>query len=352
MNRGRTGRLVFLALLTAVLWHSPTWAREAGANNMKAYEVTYEYDPAFVDGPKMDWKGKKLPAPFKTQTTRIFIPDWIKEGDVIRGIMPQMSGFEDFARNNKVVFYDGRGNGPYGGPHKTFLKEAAKVTGHPELEHAGVILEGVSNLGRFAAHYAYFWPERVIAVILDHSCAPPGPTQKPTIYSYNNLPAAEGVPYFFNASLKNMYQDIDRRKCHYIWCTNAFKRENHPCTSVISFEDVGHGNAGTRVLQAVWLEEVMNLRVPAKISPEGLPYKLIPVDPRKMGGHVLAQMGTQDGHTIHTDVAVGPIGFSSKMSWWIPGPKSAAMYLEWVQKNQGKVIMDQAGKIPVGPQGN
>ena len=186
----------------------------------------------------------------------------------------------------------------------------------------------------------------MIAVILDHSWTGHGPTPKPTNYVYSQLPAGLGVPYFFNASKKDMYQGGNRRMFHYRWCTNAFNRSYHPCTSVISFEDVGHGNPGTRELQAVWLDEVMPLRVPERIPADGTPYKLIPVNPRRVGGHVYAQAATNEGHTIHTQVDVGPIGFKRRdVSWWIPGPKSAAMYLEWVRKNEGKVRTDRADQI-------
>jgi hypothetical protein len=325
-------------------------------SRMAVYDVTFNFDPAFRDGPGISWKWLNLPSPprkeqpFESKTIKLYVPKSIKNGDVIRGIMSARyyKGFEDFSERNNIVFYDYDGSMPYAGPHKTFLKEAAKVCGHPELEHAGAIVLGLSNLGRQVAHFAHFWPERTIAVLLDHSAAPSSPTQNPKIYEYDQLPAALGVPYFFNSEQKDMHQGINRRIAHYNWCTAAFNdsRASQPCTSVISFEDVGHTNPGTREFEITWLEEVMKLRVPEKISPDGKPYQLIPVNPRSVGGHVYAKAVTHDGRTIHTSVDVGPIGFKNReISWWIPGPKSAAMYVKWVKKNDGEVRTDLSAKI-------
>ena len=190
------------------------------------FQVTYEFDPAYKNGPSMDWKGRKVEI-FKEKTVKIRIPVSIKKGDVIRGVMVHRRGWDEFAERNNIALIDGKALAPYGGPHKTFLKEAAKVTGHPELEHAGLIFHGVSNVGRFGAHFAYNWPERTIAVILDHSWTPSAPNGGKN-YSYGNLPAAEGVPYFFNGSQRDMFQNFDRRMLHFKWATSGFNGSKHP----------------------------------------------------------------------------------------------------------------------------
>jgi len=114
---------------------------------------------------------------------------------------------------------------------------------------------------------------------------------------------------------------------------------------MISHEDVGHGNAGTRSLQIVWLEEVLALRVPAYIDSKGAPYLLRPVDPRTQGGHMYARLTEFQGRTIHTEVSVGPIGSIRNPSWWVPGPRTVGLIPEWVGKNDGVVVMDRSADV-------
>jgi hypothetical protein len=139
-----------------------------------------------------------------------------------------------------------------------------------------------------------------------------------------------------------MFQNIDRRKSHFEWCEAAFNAKQ-ACTSVIDIvEKGGHGGRGTTTLTAIWLGEAMNFRVPANI-PVGQAYKLIDVDPSKVGGYVSAKMSKDGKRTYHDNVKVSVK--QSGASWWIPGPKSAAMYLDWVRKNGGSVELDESAQI-------
>ena len=322
-------------------------AARGPAGEWTSFDVTYEMDPDYKGGPSMNWKGRTRVDVFKERTSKIWIPADMKPGETIRGVMARIGGFDEFAHRNRIARYDGGAQGPYGCVNKTFLKAAAEVTKHPELEHAGAILQGLSNVGRYEAHAAHFWPKKVVAVILDHSwCG--APSYRISGYSYGQCPVAEGVPFFFNSSQKDTFQGGNRRAFHYKWCTSAFNGSTkHPCTSVISYEDVGHGNCGTRSLQAIWLAEVLALRVPAFIDPNGAPYELKVIDPNMVGGHVVAKLDTFEGRTIHNEVMIGPLGFSrGKTSWWVPGPKSAAEILVWVRKNDGRIAGDYASLIP------
>lgn len=325
------------------------------------YTVTFEYDPAFKGGPnkggpKMNWGGwtKYLNLEeFDTATAWIELPSSLERGDVIRGVMPSnirnMGALREFAERNKIAIYESTYvHNPYGGPHKTFLREAAKVTGHPELEHAGAILQGNSNQGRYAAHFAHYWPERTLAVILDHSWTNGHPLKKAEDYNAGNTPMAEGVPYFFNASKDDAQGGINRRALHYQWCIKGFK-EDHPCTSIISYESVPHRDPGDRSLQAVWLEDVLTLRLPAIIPADGTPYELIPIDPDKVGGHMSVKIVTEGNISHYTNVKVGPIGDVSSPSWWIPGAASAALTVEWLQKNKAVIKQDDSAKIKTQP---
>jgi pimeloyl-ACP methyl ester carboxylesterase len=313
-------------------------------SNWKSFDVTFKMDPTFKKGPRMEWKRKKLEY-YKEGKGVIMLPADLKENETIRGVMKKTKGeLEQFALKNRFALYSGDADKPYGGPQKTFLEAAAKVTNHLEIAHAGAVLWGTSNGGRFAANFAHFWPERTLAVILDHSFCN-GPIKSVDKYSYGNLPISPGVPYFFNASKKDLYQNFDRRTRQYNWCVEAFNTYSQPCTAVVSYESVGHSNPGIRSLQVVWLEEVLAMRVPAFIDPKGKPYKLKRVDPKKEGGHVSAVIETFEGRSIQTKVIAAPIGKIKKPSYWVPGPRSAKLMLDWVRKNDGTVLSDQSTAI-------
>jgi len=313
----------------------------------KQYKFEYETDPAFHEGPIIRWKmnlSAEKPDITEKATGILYVPTHLRDVDMIRGIMVKGDHqFEEFALLNGLALCDPETAKPYGGPHKIFLEKGAKLCGHPELAHAGVIVHGLSNGGRFAAHYAHFWPERTIAVVLDHSfCNPPVVKQRE--YHRYNLPVTLGIPYFFNASKKDMYQNHDRRVLNSNWCKKAFRKYSQACTAVISREDVQHFVHGTRLLEIVWLQEVLDLRVP-EIDPGGKPYKLKLINPRKTGGYFYATLDKFEGRTIHNNVGVGPVGCMKKPCWWVPGPKSAAMIIEWVKENGGKVLMDKSSEI-------
>ena len=270
------------------------------------------------------------------QSNTIYIP--IYEGEnqpPIRGVMQNVGGpLKTFAYENNVAMIakmdDGRGF------TKNLLKAAAEASGRPEIEFAGAIVQGISKGGRAAADWAHANQDRAIAVILDHSA----------IWSMDFPKRVSGVPMFFNATYADMYQNIDRRKSHFDWCTAAY-RAGQPCTSIIDHvKNGGHGGRGSTDLTAIWLGEVMNLRVPANV-PSGKDYDLIDVDPSKVGGYVTATIAMDGKRSYHDKVKVSTK--ASGANWWVPGPKSAALYLEWVEKNDGKIEKNESAQIKNAP---
>ena len=50
------------------------------------------------------------------------------------------------------------------------------------------------------------------------------------------------------------------------------------------------------------------------------------------------------GEAAHyTDVRVGPMVF--RTIWWIPSAKSVALAVEWLEKNNGKILQNDSAKI-------
>ena len=90
----------------------------------------------------------------------------------------------------------------------------------------------------------------------------------------------------------------------------------------------------------------MNLRVPANV-PAGKAYELIDVNPSKVGGYVSAKLSMDGKRTYHDKVKVTTK--PSGATWWVPGPKSAALYLEWVEMNGGTIEKDESAQIKNAP---
>lgn len=84
-------------------------------------------------------------------------------------------------------------------------------------------------------------------------------------------------------------------------------------------------------------------RLPKEIPANGKAYKLLDVNPRRCGGYMSVKIITEGQISYYTDIRVGPR--VSRTSWWIPGAKSAALALEWLKKNNGKVKQDDSAKI-------
>ena len=268
----------------------------------------------------------------KDASNTIYIPQYSGDYQLpIRGVMQNVNGpLKEFAHNNQVAMFakldEGRGFS------KALLAAAAKAANRPEVEFAGAIVQGISKGGREAADWAHANQERAIAVILDHSA----------IWRMDFPKRVTGVPMYFNATYADMYQNIDRRKSHFGWCTAAYKAKI-ACTSIIDHaKNGGHGGRGSTDLTAIWLDEAMAYRVPVNV-PVGKPYKLIDVNPSKVGGYVSAQLSMDGKRSYHDKVKVSLK--SNGANWWIPGPKTAAKYLAWVRENGGSVEKDESAGI-------
>ncbi|MCH2209267.1 MAG: hypothetical protein MK132_25855 [Lentisphaerales bacterium] len=273
----------------------------------------------------------------KQMSNHIMIPQY--ENDElrpIRGVMEYVSGpLKEFAHKNQVAMFQLLDEDR--GISQEFLTAAAKVTNRPEIQFAGAIVQGTSAKGRRAAFWASENRHRAIAVILDHSFC----------WGIGTPVTVKGVPMYFNATYHNLFQNHDRRKLQSQWCKAGFAKRQ-ACTAIVDFvKNGGHGGRGTTTLTAVWLEEAMNFRVPLNI-PVGKPYQLIDVDPMKCGGYVSMKISMEGTRSYHDKVKVTLK--SNGADWWIPGPKSTALYLDWVRKNGGSIEKDESAGIQNSPQ--
>ena len=276
----------------------------------------------------------------KEKTFKVQLPSG--EGP-IRGAIRSNRDFTEVAFKHRLAVFSGFDET---GPSEEFLTAAAKAAKRPEIEHAGAVVIGCSAGGRRAAQWGAFQPKRTLAVILDHSWTSGVPHAKPS-NDYGNLPIVPGVPMCFTATHDNMHQNFDRRALHYRWCTNAFRFHYQPCTTSIYFKETGHCRIGSRALQAVWLDEVLALRIPKEV-PVDKAYALKPVT-IKTGGVVKADLKLKEERSLHGAVGIGPLRGGAKslkaLNFWVPGPKTAALYVEWVKENGGRVAADYSEKI-------
>jgi pimeloyl-ACP methyl ester carboxylesterase len=305
---------------------------------------------------ELKWKTVNIQYEYKGSVVQnaVTFADDIDEKTPIRGYFwRQLAGqggwnLDEFAHSNHMAMFDSfHEEDPtchVKTPVQAMLDAAAEATGHKELKHACCIIQGLSAGGRGAARWASKNPSRTLAVILDHSSTlGKGPCEQ--------LPALLGIPMFFSSSYSDTYQHTDRRALHYRWCKIAYESEQQPCTSAIHHKESGnvHNQAGSRDLQAVWLEEVLPLRLPNKIPMDGSPYPLRDLDIRK-GLVVIATLAKEDGRSYHTDVQILPANEETikKGCWWLPGPRSASMYVDWVKRNGGTVKEDLSAATQPG----
>jgi len=275
----------------------------------------------------------------------LLIPSDLKDNEGIRGVI-KSDGRGDYGRlvhRNRMACVNSYGKRGPEGPDLEFLKAAAKASGRKEIAHAGAFVQGLSARGRAAARWGEANADRCIAVVAHHSFVGSLPDMQ--------LRQVPGAAMFLNSSKKDTYQGHNRRRLHYGWTTS-----DYPCTQSIYYEPTGHGlNGYSFDLILLWLDEVIALRVPpaALIPRDGSSYDLIPIDSRQVGGGVacdLVKAKPEEGGDIHTNVQIGPLhsfGKSGKarQKFWMPGPRSAKLFVEWVKRNHGTVVRDHSYKI-------
>ena len=103
----------------------------------------------------------------------------------------------------------------------------------------------------------------------------------------------------------------------------------------------------------MWLEEVLTWRLPdvlrQQLPTDGSPWQLFPALPRN-GGVYFAKLTKDGSRTLQTDFSIGPATKSNwkKANGWMPGPRSAALYAEWITRNGGTVKVDASERIKDG----
>ena len=214
------------------------------------------------------------------------------------------------------------------------LAVAAKATGHPELAYSKAIRHGISAKAGEAFGESKKEPEDVFMVLRFHG-------------NTSNPPSSEGsvspkVPVYFTNTYSNTFNGKDRRVNNFRWCEVAFQKYGQPCTQFIEPMSQGHNRIdapGTMDPVVEYLKDIMPLRLPKTIPMDGSPWKMNPIRLEE-GWVAQCTMGNTGGRTHHTNARAYawkdfPGDPRKQGSFWLPGPKTAAIWLDWVKKTGG-----------------
>ena len=191
--------------------------------------------------------------------TRFKVADSIKKTDAIRGYITHL--YDDphiialAQKCHLIQFLDGAGKGKYV-RSESELQETAELTGHPEVVHARAILHGVSAQGGLATEEMWKKPDKVIAVIYLHNAHRKNANGVPICYV-----AASGEGFYPNA----------------IWhhdTISAWRKTGESTFGSIVVHSSKHASNGPQDYIALWLEEVIKLRMPDNIPRDGSPYEM------------------------------------------------------------------------------
>jgi len=202
------------------------------------------------------------------------IPAGMKQGEAIRGAMSggwdgdntpsgeaAEADIERTCHKQRIAQFARR---TYHLAHHTSLSsvtEAAKMCGHPELAHAGIIYGGISAQGRHAMKDCLQFPERTLAVYPMHIGDSrveevPSPGEKfPTCWATGNTDGTSNGP---PGNLK---------RCEELRAEGALVTPHNHLAN--------HNRMGPADYLMLWLEQVMKYRVPQNIPTDGSKYSLL-----------------------------------------------------------------------------
>ena len=250
--------------------------------------------------------------------------------------------FNQFCHDAGIAQFRGIGDGRYGLTDAE-LTEAAQACGHPELAQAKAIRHGLSAQGRRAARSAQSAPEKVLCALLVHS------------YNHtevwDQLPAMPEIPLFFQNTYDDLFQDHDRRMLSYNWCTNTFRDYQQPCTQIIENVENNHPyieTAGSLLAFIEYLKDLMEMRFPQTIPMDGSPWSMNPMK-LEDGMVAVCDLAKEGERTYHTNASAYdwndfPGDPFKDGNWWLPGPRTAKIWFDWVKDNGGTVVGEVALK--------
>jgi hypothetical protein len=209
------------------------------------------------------------------------------------------------------------------------LTEMAPMARRPEIQHAGIIPTGLSWGAAQVCSYTSFIPERVICAVPFRACGH-------DVQRAASSDASKRVPLLHLSAGRERF---DKYKPHQSQEGHKGLPAKGALSAMIIHPGEEHHILGDLSYLKIWLEEIVPLRVPARI-PVGQPYPLLPVT---VSGYV----GTFEVQTIDKapwkggDGMIGPKiapaargAISPDAKSWVPSERLAKAWVTYGETGQ------------------
>jgi hypothetical protein len=212
--------------------------------------------------------------------------------------------------------YTNAANGP-GMALLDSLSALAKDTGHPELEHAPLLVEGFSNGGYFSFTFAQFAPTRVIAFCLNKSGFAMAPLDDaflavPGFLIWGSEEPASGTPTVIHALVSQ------GRKQHALWAElREWGAQHEDGSAVQAF--------------APFFAEMIAARYPASATPLSGAVALRPL--REQDGWLGDHGDASVGSSLPSVASFAAYGGDNTTASWLPSEALANIWRGFVTKS-------------------
>ena len=227
------------------------------------------------------------------------------------------------------------------------LAAAAISLGHPELAHARVVLAGLSGGSTAAAVGSTELGDRALAHVEFHQ-AHLGYSIAYSAFMFPVLRLAGNTDQF-DGQVTNPGPDLESE-----WVQAKLGFANGRPESA-SMDKVGHASAGPQRFDALWLDTVCRLRLPASITP-GQAWSAVSLTKTAYPSHWVAtcdSITAKNGSTA--DVMVNPRIYAAGSGspgaggeTWLPSQRIASYWLTWITGTHSNADIPNDASAPTG----
>jgi poly(3-hydroxybutyrate) depolymerase len=217
--------------------------------------------------------------------------------------------FTDFRHDDMMIESYANAEGGSGQALLDVISRFAAISRFAEMKDAPLILWGHSAGGQYNYEFACWKPDRVIAFIVN----------KGGFYYTALAPkATRNVPALFFTGEK----DLDARK-DIVKGIFSMNRRAGALWAFAEEPDAGHEVGNTKKMAAVFIDEIIPLRLPRKTNGASVSQLLLPLT--EPSGYI----GDFKSGIIIAPSEVRSVDYPAS---WLPGPKSAAAWLALIKK--------------------
>lgn len=195
------------------------------------------------------------------------------------------------------------------------LQLLAERSGHPEITWVPLITTGYSRYSNPAAQYQWFFADRALAFINGHGGGPPSPDKPIDRHLFWNTPSIG-----LQCEWENIFSGGDKTQLLPRW----WQRAPGSLTTASIHWRVYHGPGTFADLGIVFINEVINARIPPDWDPRSGPCKLLPLhhDAGWLGSHrgwnvPIEQIFSTDNENAHIAPVASFEHDPARASWLI-----------------------------------